>query len=369
MLAHLSLRRFAYSVLVLQVALFAACGDDDSNGDSTSNASLTGAITSTVSCPATDTNDDCQGTVYVGLFAEADLTNPALVSVALNDVDLSAGGPVTYTLEDLEPGVYFLAAFLDENGDASPSQPLPEAGDLVSATGMVQVSVEALQATQSDLLLDLRIPDGSADPCDEVLCGDHSTCQVDAGSGTCVCDAGYIVEGTDCVAEVPLPPSDLSCPAPACAGDPLCDQWMDKDWYYASNNASCSVGSVLLFHFAADGTFWFRHEYDTSGGSQNFMYGCWSMTASDASRVTLAYDYANTSTFNCLSPGRMNDPPCTAVLEQTDADTWFQGDAWDAYSERHVFRSLGQACDWCSDDAACCPEPGWVEDSSGALCP
>ncbi len=402
-------KKFIHTILAAQLVLFAACGDDGGDSQSTPG-SIGGDISSTVACPRSGTSDDCMGTLYVGLFVSSDLSSASVASAVLPDVDLSTGASVAYTIPTVDPGTYYLAAFLDDNdnGNADAAQALPDPGDLVANTGTKRVTIEAGQTAQGDMLFDLRLPGDTTDPCESVLCSGHGTCQDAGGSpecacetgytaqglecvaddpcesvlcsghGTCqdaggspecACETGYTAQGLECVADAPLPPSDLSCPTPACAGDALCEEWLDRDWYYVSNNMDCSGTGSLLFHFGADGTFWFRHQYDDSGSSKNFEYGCWALTSSDTPRLTIAYDYESENTFNCLSPAGWMDPPCTGVLEQLDADSWFQADSWDSYSERHVFRALPlPECAWCSDGAACCPEPGFVETSDGPIC-
>ncbi|MCP4445628.1 MAG: hypothetical protein GY811_09865 [Myxococcales bacterium] len=84
--------------------------------------------------------------------------------------------------------------------------------------------------------------------------------------------------------------------------------------------------------------------------------------------MTIAFEYANTNSLNCLALGNGADEPCTGVLERQDNDTWIQGEALDSPGEKHVFRRAGIAtCGWCSDDSARCRQLRWVEDGTGVI--
>lgn len=334
---------------------------------------VSGNISSSVTdCPALSANDDCVGTLYVGIFSDASRSSDGLVAAAsLTEVDLSNGGSVAYTVEDLAPGSWYLAAFLDDDGNADAAQPQPGEGDLVGNFGSIAISIEVGESTIADQELSIRLPLSTSTVCENVRCSDHGECFDQNGSAQCNCDDGFVASGRYCFEIDPQPPTDFTCPSPGDLSDSLSTQLLSGRWYYAANDRTCSVSSWFLYEFREDGTFWIRWQNDLEQVvGQSFEYGCWSLTDSSATRLTLAYDYASTNSLNCLALGQMSDPPCSAVLEYVDDDNWFQGASFDLSSEKHVFRRTGlSSCDWCSDDDACCPDYGWTEDGGAAVCP
>ena len=79
---------------------------------------------------------DAIGTLYVAL-ADACSFTPAIVAAASLPADLTdpdAAAP--YTIEDVPDGDWFLIAFLDDDGDATPAMPGPGSGDFVVSDGL-----------------------------------------------------------------------------------------------------------------------------------------------------------------------------------------------------------------------------------------
>jgi len=79
--------------------------------------------------------NDGIGTLYIGAFASCSHTAPLLGKAIVSNANLSqACARVGFRIEALPRETVYLAAFLDDNGDANPAAPLPAAGDPVFAS-------------------------------------------------------------------------------------------------------------------------------------------------------------------------------------------------------------------------------------------
>ena len=115
-------------------------GDDTSDAESSSEGtegdaavySVSGSVTRTATLPK---DGDGVGTLVVGALAECDLAAPVIFGAAIvPNADLSGdGASVDFVVEALPSGTVFLAAFLDDDGNLDPKNPLPDEGDPVLA--------------------------------------------------------------------------------------------------------------------------------------------------------------------------------------------------------------------------------------------
>lgn len=114
-------------------------GDETTEGESTSEGetgtaayAVSGSVTRTAMLPK---DGDGVGTLVVGALATCDLAAPTILGAAIvPNADLSAdGASVDFVVEPLPSGTVFLAAFLDDDGNLDPKNPLPDEGDPVLA--------------------------------------------------------------------------------------------------------------------------------------------------------------------------------------------------------------------------------------------
>ena len=166
-------------------------GDDDDVGDTadtdTADTDTTDTDTTDTDTTDTDTNTvttvtgpaiasgevtrsvepavggDAIGTVYIAALAACDLAAQAVGGGAVPNADLSAdGASVHFELVDLPRMEVHLAAFLDDDGDADPSMPIPGSGDLVYGTvagdgSLDCVAVDLSSGDVSGIDIDLSI--------------------------------------------------------------------------------------------------------------------------------------------------------------------------------------------------------------------
>lgn len=94
--------------------------------------SVSGSVTMTAILPK---DGDGVGTLVVGALAACDLAGPTILGAAIvPNADLSEdGASVDFVVEPLPGGTVFLAAFLDDDGNLDPKNPLPDEGDPVLA--------------------------------------------------------------------------------------------------------------------------------------------------------------------------------------------------------------------------------------------
>lgn len=107
--------------------------------------------------------NDAQGTVYVVMFADACGGTDVVANAAITDADLAAAGSsAPFLLEPIEPGHYFLTAFLDDNGDYDAAAPGPNKGDIVMAQGAgpacLEIDVVDADVAGADAVLNLALP-------------------------------------------------------------------------------------------------------------------------------------------------------------------------------------------------------------------
>ena len=85
--------------------------------------------TVSASAPVAEGNDGI-GTLYVGAFDFCSHTEGVLLGAAIvADADLSQAVP--FSIAKLPRNKVYLAGFLDDNENADPMAPLPDAGDLI----------------------------------------------------------------------------------------------------------------------------------------------------------------------------------------------------------------------------------------------
>jgi hypothetical protein len=168
------------------------------------------------------------------------------------------------------------------------------------------------------------------------------------------------------------PPTSFTCPSPGAGTEPVYTALVAHPWYYVWNDRTCGeAGWKMIYLFRPDGVLVVRSQFlatpTTRGGDVD--YGCWTYDLPASGRIRVQYSWANTTLKNCTMVARLSDPPCTGVLEQRDPN-FVLADALDRDQETHLLRPLPEAtCTWCNTATTCCPEPGWIADSSGPICP
>lgn len=147
--------RWASAAVLLGCAV--GCGSaqvEQGPGSATGTVSAAGGI----GCGADP--DDCVGIVYVYVVEENPLLNPAQRPVALaviESADLRGGGSAPYSIPEVPPGDWWLAAFLDDDANASRMAPTPDVGDLLPYP-FPQITIRSGHATSRDIVLSLRMP-------------------------------------------------------------------------------------------------------------------------------------------------------------------------------------------------------------------
>ena len=128
-------------------------GETDAGGGGVPGGTVRGVITrtATLSMP-----EDGMGTIWIDVgpacpysdsFAGA--TTAMITGADMND----PGVMIPYEVTGLTPGTYFVWAWLDDNGDTSPSTPFP-AGDPGNFPVCPTVTVTATEGATADLLFD-----------------------------------------------------------------------------------------------------------------------------------------------------------------------------------------------------------------------
>jgi hypothetical protein len=111
------------------------------------------ALAPSVTCA---TPADCQGTLYVGIYAVDPVTNPGAIPLAGNlapAVDLGAG-PTPYFVNGVPCGIGYISGFLDVNLSAS-GNPRPDSGDI---TGMSTQGKVPAAGASVPLVFPIRLP-------------------------------------------------------------------------------------------------------------------------------------------------------------------------------------------------------------------
>jgi hypothetical protein len=148
----------------LCLALCAAAGcsgvdKNENNNTPAGNGTLTGQISTSVTCDASATESDCDGTVYLVLMENDPITSPMQTPEAIEimgAVDLS-GGSVTYTMNNVPAGTWYISGFMDDDANASSALPSPDVGDPVGYPAP-QVTIVADQTTTQNLTFTMRVP-------------------------------------------------------------------------------------------------------------------------------------------------------------------------------------------------------------------
>ncbi len=155
------------SPFALGLPLVAGCPmDDDDTGDEAGTLDSYSLLGTVTRAEAAVPSADGIGTIYIAALRECSLGAELAGSVALPDADLSASdSEVAFEIPDLAPNDYYLALFLDDDGDADPMMPIPGPGDLVYADvagdGMlscVAVTVDDEDVEDVALVLTITVP-------------------------------------------------------------------------------------------------------------------------------------------------------------------------------------------------------------------
>ncbi|MEM6988982.1 MAG: hypothetical protein AAF721_00750 [Myxococcota bacterium] len=138
----------------------------DPTGDSTGGAmgaTVSGTVFRDAATPP-GIGQDAIGDVYLGLLIACDQGAASVASTVIMGADLSNPKVgADYTIEGAPDGTYFLAGFMDDNGNADPDDPDADMGDLAAAMGLgpacTQVNVvNGVDVTGADITLNLVVP-------------------------------------------------------------------------------------------------------------------------------------------------------------------------------------------------------------------
>lgn len=144
--------------------------DDDDDGGTTDDGgtsdggSTTGPETHAIEGVVKRTTplaegEDGIGTLYLGAFAECDHAAPVVGIFVMPAADMSAdGSEVPFTIENLTLETVYLASFLDDDLNADPMAPLPDAGDPVLADDVEDGELTCVTvdvATGTDVVVEL----------------------------------------------------------------------------------------------------------------------------------------------------------------------------------------------------------------------
>jgi hypothetical protein len=147
-------------------------GSDEANDDGASSddgGATTGAEGSTVfgtvsrsAAAAIAGGNDGIGTFYIGVLVEC---SQDAASVAANavEIDVSAQDtPAVWEVNGVPDGHYFLAGFLDDNGNANPDDPYADMGDLAAAEGFgpacLDVTIAGDEVAAGQFVLNIAVP-------------------------------------------------------------------------------------------------------------------------------------------------------------------------------------------------------------------
>lgn len=124
--------------LILSVGL-SACGSFNS-----APSGISGSVTRQA---AVTPPNDGKGVLYIAALAQCDHAEKPLAVKVLADADLSSDmSGVPFQLPEINQSVY-LAAFLDDNGDADLKQPLPGRGDLAYGSNSADGKLDCIAAS------------------------------------------------------------------------------------------------------------------------------------------------------------------------------------------------------------------------------
>jgi hypothetical protein len=146
-------------------------GSDEANDDgaSTDGGATTGVEGSTIfgtvsrsAAAGIAPGNDGMGVFYLGVLVEC---SQDAASVGGNgvQVDVSAQDtPAVWEINGVPDGHYFLAGFLDDNGNADPEAPYADMGDLAAAEGFgpacLEVTVAGDEVAAGQFVLNIAVP-------------------------------------------------------------------------------------------------------------------------------------------------------------------------------------------------------------------
>lgn len=146
-------------------------GSDGALESSTTGSETTGALLYTVSGTVrlgaeVELVGDGIGNLFIGAFATCGHGDALLGVAFVPGADVSDGAEVPFELAGLPSGSIQLAYFLDDDGDADPSNPVPDGGDPAYAEdgcdgilSCVAIAVADADVTDVELELDLVHPE------------------------------------------------------------------------------------------------------------------------------------------------------------------------------------------------------------------
>ncbi len=137
-------------------------GQPGTGGPAIDIAGISGRLPSAPIAPG----NDGVGNLYVAALASCDLAAQFVGAAVLPNADASvADVPLPFEMTGLPPGPVFLAAFLDDDGNADQAMPVPGPGDLVFADivqdgqlSCVEVNVVPGQTAMAEIWLNATVP-------------------------------------------------------------------------------------------------------------------------------------------------------------------------------------------------------------------
>ena len=130
---------------------------NENNNTPVGEGTLTGEVSSTVTCDASP-ESDCAGTLYLVLMADDPVSNPYQTPEAFEiipGVDLSSG-TASYTLNNVPAGQWFISGFLDDDDNAGALR-APDKGDPFSYPAP-EVTITPDNTTTQNVTLTGRMP-------------------------------------------------------------------------------------------------------------------------------------------------------------------------------------------------------------------
>jgi hypothetical protein len=138
----------------------ASTGADDSTGASGVNVS--GTVRRNDFATIGFGNDGI-GTLYLGVLVACSQDAESVAGYGVPDVDVSStANVVDWTIPNVPDGHYFIAAFLDDNGNADPNDPYADMGDLAAAEGFgpacLEIEVAGADVEAGEITLNIAVP-------------------------------------------------------------------------------------------------------------------------------------------------------------------------------------------------------------------
>jgi hypothetical protein len=141
----------------------------DSLDDGVDDGASTGAEGSTVfgtvsrsAAAAIAGGNDGMGTFYLGVLVECSQDAASVTGNGV-EIDVSAQDtPAVWEINGVPDGHYFIAGFLDDNGNANPDDPFADMGDLAAAEGFgpacLEITVAGDEVAAGQIVLNIAVP-------------------------------------------------------------------------------------------------------------------------------------------------------------------------------------------------------------------